>query len=78
MSGNPKILCFAGSLRRDSLNKKLVKVAMQSAQKAGAEVTYVDLKDYPMPVYDGDIETEQGIPDNAKKLKQLMKEHQRP
>lgn len=76
MSQKPKILCFAGSLRRESLNKKLVKIAMAAAEKAGAEVTYIDLKDYPLSVYDGDIEEEQGIPDNAKKLKEIMKEHQ--
>ncbi len=76
MSNRPKILCFAGSLRKDSLNKKLVKVAMAAAQEAGAETTYIDLKDYPMPIYDGDIEAESGIPENALKLKKLMKEHQ--
>ncbi len=76
MSSRPKILCLAGSLRKDSFNKKLVKVAMAAAQEAGAECTYVDLKDYPMPIYDGDIEAESGIPENAKKLKKMMKEHQ--
>jgi|AGTN01.1.fsa_nt_gi Predicted flavoprotein len=76
MSQKPKILCFAGSLRRESVNKKLVKIAMAAAEKAGAEVTFIDLKDYPLSVYDGDIEDEQGIPDNAKKLKEIMKEHQ--
>lgn len=76
MSNHPKILCLAGSLRRDSFNKKLVKVAMAAAQEAGAETTYIDLKDYPMPIYDGDIEAESGIPENAQKLKKIMKEHQ--
>lgn len=76
MSNHPKILCLAGSLRRDSFNKKLVKVAMAPAQEAGAETTYIDLKDYPMPIYDGDIEAESGIPENAQKLKKIMKEHQ--
>lgn len=75
MSNRPKILCFAGSLRKDSFNKKLVKVAMAAAQEAGAEATYVDLKDYPMPIYDGDIEAESGLPENAQKLKKLMLEH---
>jgi chromate reductase, NAD(P)H dehydrogenase (quinone) len=76
MAYQPKILCFAGSLRAESLNKKLVKVAMAGAKKAGAEVTYVDLKDYPMPIYDGDIEAASGLPENAKKFKALMKAHQ--
>ncbi len=76
MAAKAKILCFAGSLRRDSFNKKLVKIAMAGAETAGAEVTFVDLKDFPMPIYDGDIEAIDGIPENAKKLKQLLKEHQ--
>lgn len=75
MSNRPKILCLAGSLRKDSFNKKLVKVAMEAAKEAGAETTYVDLKDYPMPIYDGDIEAESGIPENAQKLMKMMKEH---
>jgi chromate reductase len=76
MPNAPKILCFAGSLRKDSFNKKLVKVAMEGARNAGAEVTYVDLKDYPMPIYDGDIEAAEGLPENAKKFKKLMLDHQ--
>ena len=75
MGYTPKILAFAGSTRRDSFNKKLVKVAAAGATAAGAQVTIVDLKDYPMPLYDGDLEAEQGIPENAKKLKTLMVSH---
>ncbi|HEY9792733.1 MAG TPA: NAD(P)H-dependent oxidoreductase [Candidatus Obscuribacterales bacterium] len=76
MADNPKILCFAGSLRKGSLNKKLVKVAAAGAEAAGAKATVIDLKDFAMPIYDGDIEEADGIPENAKKLKRLMKEHQ--
>lgn len=75
MAFRPKILCFAGSLRRESVNKKLVKIAMTGAEAAGAEVLYIDLKDFPLFVYDGDVEEANGIPENAKKLKELMKEH---
>lgn len=71
-----KILCFAGSLRKDSFNKKLAKLAATKAEAAQATVTYIDLKDYPMPIYDGDIEASEGIAENAKKLKALMKDHQ--
>ena len=76
MANAPKILCFAGSLRTDSFNKKVVKIAMSGAKAAGADVTYIDLRDYPMPIYDGDIETASGLPENALKLKTLMREHQ--
>ena len=75
MTYTPKILAFAGSLRRDSLNKKAVKIAVEGAKLAGAEVTYIDLKDFPVPVYDGDIEAESGLPENAIRLQQLMIEH---
>ncbi|MBA4075416.1 MAG: NADPH-dependent FMN reductase [Cyanobacteria bacterium PR.023] len=75
MANKAKILCFAGSLRADSVNKKLVKIAMQGAKAAGAEVTYIDLKDYPMPIYDEDIETTSGLPENAVKLKELFLAH---
>jgi chromate reductase, NAD(P)H dehydrogenase (quinone) len=68
----PRILCFAGSLRKDSFNKKLVKIAMEGAKSAGADVTFLDLKDFPLAVYDGDVEAEQGVPDHAKKLKELF------
>jgi len=71
----PKILAFAGSTRSSSLNKQLVKIAAEGAREAGAEVTYVDLRDYPMPLYDGDLEAEGGYPENALKLKKLFQDH---
>lgn len=71
-----RVLVFAGSLRRDSYNKKLARLAADAASEAGADVTYVDLADLPMPLYDGDLEAAQGLPTQAKRLKTLMKEHQ--
>ena len=70
-----KILAFGGSLRVDSFNKKLVKIAVEGAREAGGEVTLVDLRDFPMPVYDGDLETASGLPEHAKRLKKLFLEH---
>ncbi|MBS2002237.1 MAG: NAD(P)H-dependent oxidoreductase [Candidatus Obscuribacterales bacterium] len=75
MASITKILAFAGSSRSDSFNKKLVKVAAEGARGAGAEVTFIDLRDYPMPIYDGDLETQEGLPENAKKLKKIFLEH---
>ena len=71
----PKILAFAGSTRTESFNKKLVRIAAAGASAAGAEVTLIDLRDYPMPLYDGDLETKEGLPPNAVKFKKLMMEN---
>lgn len=72
----PKILAFAGSTRIDSFNKKLVKVAAVGAIENGADVTIIDLRDFAMPLYDGDLEQKEGLPSNARKLKDLMLSHQ--
>lgn len=71
----PRILAFAGSARRDSYNKRLVNVAARGAEQAGAEVTVIDLKDFPLPLFDEDLEREHGMPENATKLKTLFIEH---
>ena len=71
-----KILAFAGSARQGSYNKKLVKIALEGAKAAGAEVTYLDFHDLPLPLYDEDLESAEGLPENALKLKGLMKVHQ--
>lgn len=62
------ILLFAGSLRRDSLNKQFARAAAEMVKSAGHNAEYVDLKDYALPVYDGDIEASEGIPAAAKAL----------
>jgi len=71
-----KILAFAGSTRTESFNKKLVRVAVLGARDAGADVTLVDLRDFPMPLYDGDLEAEKGIPEHGMRLKALFLAHQ--
>ena len=71
----PRILAFAGSTRRESFNKKLVSIAVKGAKNAGAEVTLVDLRDFPLPLFDQDLEAEQGMPENGKKLKKIFIDH---
>ena len=71
----PKILAFSGSIRRDSCNRKLIRVAVEATRAAGGDVTLIDLADYPLPLYDGDLEDRDGLPDNALRLKALFKEH---
>jgi len=76
MAYTPNILAFAGSARADSFNKKLVNIAAQGARDAGAGVTVVDLRDYPMPLYDGDLEAREGLPETVVRFKELMMAHQ--
>lgn len=76
MSRPPKILAFAGSTRKGSYNKMLARLAAEEAKRQGAEVTLIDLRDFPLPLYDGDWEQEHGIPENGIKLKELMIAHQ--
>ena len=71
----PKILAFAGSTRTDSFNKRLVKVAAAGANEAGAHVTVIDLKNFPIPLYDEDLEKKEGLHSNVLKLKDLMLTH---
>ncbi|MEO6036255.1 MAG: NAD(P)H-dependent oxidoreductase [Verrucomicrobiota bacterium] len=70
-----RILAFAGSTRAGSFNKQLVRIAADAARAAGANVTVIDLRDFPMPLYDGDLETASGLPENAKKFKKLLREN---
>lgn len=75
MNKQTKILVFAGSTRAGSFNKKLAKLADLLITKNGAQSTLIDLKDFPMPLYDGDYEASEEYPENATKLKQLFKTH---
>lgn len=72
---NVRIVAFAGSLRSGSFNKKLIRIAAAGARAAGAEVTEIDLRDIPMPLYDGDVLRDHGLPPNAKVFKRALIEH---
>jgi NAD(P)H-dependent FMN reductase len=71
----PRILAFSGSARRESLNRKFLAVAVQAVHEAGGEVTLIDLNDYPLPLYHGDLEDAAGLPANAAKLIALIADH---
>ena len=70
---NVKLLAFAGSLRKDSYNKQLVKLAAEKAKEQGAEVTFIDLKEYSLPIFDEDLEKET-TPENLPALRALFVE----
>jgi NAD(P)H-dependent FMN reductase len=71
----PKVLVFAGSIRTGSHNARLAALAAKELTLAGADVTRISLADYPMPIYDGDLEAKSGPPANAVKLKLLIAAH---
>jgi chromate reductase, NAD(P)H dehydrogenase (quinone) len=71
----PRILVFSGSARRESLNKKLARAAAKFITVPGVEVTFIDLDDYAMPVYHGDLEAAEGMPANGIKLRELFIAH---
>jgi NAD(P)H-dependent FMN reductase len=70
-----KILAFCGSSRRDSLNQKLLDTAVLGALDSGAQVSRMRLRDFPLPIYDGDWEAEHGLPERARALKALIAQH---
>lgn len=72
----PRILAFAGSARAASLNRRLIRIAAEAARAAGGEVTLLELSDHPLPVYDGDLEANEGLPANARRLKDLFLAHE--
>jgi NAD(P)H-dependent FMN reductase len=71
----PNILVVAGSARLDSVNRKLARQTVEALRHAGVEATLADLRDFPMPIYDGDLEAGEGIPPAAKALKELTRAH---
>jgi len=68
MTTKPKILAFGGSLRDGSLNHLLAAQAAKFAEEAGAEATVIRLRDYPLPIFDEDVEAK-GWPENLEPLK---------
>lgn len=71
-----RIIAFSGSGRKESLNQKLVQIAAQGAENAGAQVTVLNLKELELPIYDGDLEASEGLPEGAIRFKQLLADHQ--
>jgi NAD(P)H-dependent FMN reductase len=71
----PRVFIIPGSARKGSLNALLARAAVESVERAAGEPTLVNLRDLAMPIYDGDLEAEQGLPEGARQLKALFKSH---
>jgi chromate reductase len=63
-----KLLAFAASLRRDSLNRKLIALAAEVARSAGAEVDLAEFREFELPIYDGDLDASAGLPPGGLEL----------
>jgi NAD(P)H-dependent FMN reductase len=70
-----KILVIPGSLRTGSHNARLAAAAAHQFARAGAEVTRISLSDFPLPIYDGDLQNKSGVPKNAVNLKRMISAH---
>jgi chromate reductase, NAD(P)H dehydrogenase (quinone) len=75
MPHTTRLLFVAGASRTASLNKRLARLGAEIANANGIHSTFADLGDYPMPLYDGDLEAAEGPPENARKLKALFEVH---
>lgn len=75
MSETTRLLFFSGSSRSGSFNKRVAELGARIAEANGISSTLADLGDYPMPIYDGDLEKAEGPPANARKLKALFSLH---
>jgi chromate reductase, NAD(P)H dehydrogenase (quinone) len=67
-----KLLAFAASLREGSLNRQLIRLSARLADHAGAEVDLADMRDFTMPLYDGDEDRREGLPPGALELKRRL------
>ncbi|MEO6840023.1 MAG: NAD(P)H-dependent oxidoreductase [Bradyrhizobium sp.] len=70
-----KILVIPGSLRTGSLNARLAATIAAELAQAGAEVTRISLADFPLPIFDGDLQAKSGVPKHAINLKRMMSAH---
>src|ERR1700729_4558671 len=70
-----KILVIPGSLRTGSLNARLAAAAGDQFAQAGADVTRISLGDFPLPIYDGDLQSKSGVPKHAINLKRMIGAH---
>ena len=70
-----RLLFFAGSAREGSHNKKLARLGQKIAEANGIEAVFADLADYHMPIYHGDLEANEGVPERARAFKALLEEY---
>ena len=72
----PRVLVFAGSVREGSFSEKLANAAAMQLRILACEVRHISLGDFPMPLYDGNLEGKFGVPLQAARFASLVNEHQ--
>ena len=72
---SPKILVLSGSVRSGSHNVRLAALATKELTLLDADVTRISLADYPLPLYDADLDARAGQPENAVRLKHMIAAH---
>jgi NAD(P)H-dependent FMN reductase len=68
------IVAFSGSIRKGSFNQIILDLAVAAAEDAGAKVDALTLADYPMPLYNADLQVEEGVPDSTHDLYARIRE----
>jgi chromate reductase, NAD(P)H dehydrogenase (quinone) len=71
----PRVLVLAGSIRAGSFNRKLAREAVRVLRERELETNYLELAEYRLPLYDGDLEAAEGLPAAARALKDVVREH---
>ncbi|MCY6383108.1 NADPH-dependent FMN reductase [Hoeflea prorocentri] len=74
-TAGPRILVFAGSVKKTSINARLADSAQNALTELGAAVTRVSLADYDMPLVNEDLKNNEGIPDAAMDLGRVVAAH---
>jgi NAD(P)H-dependent FMN reductase len=75
MPDRPKVLVIPGSAREGSLNRRLAAAGARAVEAAGGAATLLDPREVPLPLYDGDLEAKEGLPEAARRLKGLFLQH---
>ena len=62
------LLAFAASLKRESLNRKLLSLAVELARDGGVGVDLAEFREFDMPLYNADAQSSAGFPEGALEL----------
>ena len=67
-----RVLVFAASLRRNSLNARLASLAATVVEEQGGVPDRATMDEFECPSYDNDVERDEGIPSNAMRMRERL------